>query len=40
MFTYALQDVEEVDPPEPSTNKEVVTGTEFSQWLAATGDKM
>lgn len=40
MVAYALQVAKEVDPHEPSTYKEVVTGTEFVQWLAAMGDEM
>lgn len=40
MVAYALQVAKEVDPHEPSTYKEVVTGIKFSQWLAAMGDEM
>lgn len=40
MVSYALQLVEEVDPHDSSTYKEVVTDTEYVQWLAAMGDEI
>lgn len=40
MVAYALQVAKEVDPHEPSTYMEVVTGMEFVQWLAAMGDEV
>ena len=40
MVNYALQVAKEVDPFEPSIYKEVVSCSEFAQWLAAIGDEM
>ncbi|GAA0162316.1 hypothetical protein LIER_18433 [Lithospermum erythrorhizon] len=40
MLAFALQVAEEVDPHEPASYKEEVTGTESVQWLASVGDEM
>ncbi|GAA0178173.1 hypothetical protein LIER_29802 [Lithospermum erythrorhizon] len=40
MLVFSLQVAEEVDPHEPSSYKEAVTGIESLQWLAAMGDEM
>lgn len=40
MVTFAVQVAEDVDFHEPSTYKEFVSCSEFTNWLAAIGNEM